>query len=225
MNSQGEKKGRQYPVLLIAILAIAAAGLLWIFPLFRVVPLQTAGNKSGSASQTAAFDPAAAALQIWKTDLPAAAQRAPELKSFAAELRENPTATQKKIARAAGLGTAYYFVRGSGKVVAVDRNSVKVALEGEPATIVALRVGPVFGNTVRDGCGLLEVNAFPGLQEFNALSAELNALVEKNVIPILREKADVGAEVQFAGCAEAPETVGGADEPLLNLIPVEATIR
>jgi predicted lipoprotein len=176
-------------------------------------------------SAIAGFDAAAAAWQIWKADLRSAAQRAPDLKTFAAQIRENPDEARKKHARAAGLGTAYYFVRGSGKVVERDRNYLRIALDGTEPLVVALRIGPVFGNAVRDGCGLLEVNSFPGLQEFNALAAELNALVEKNVLPAVREKAQVGAHVQFAGCAEAPESVAGSGEPLLTIVPVECEVR
>ena len=77
----------------------------------------------------------------------------------------------------------------------------------------------------RDGCGLLDVNSYPGLAEFNALSGELNTLVEKSVLPTLREKASVGAAVHFVGCAEAPESAADADEPLLTIIPVRAEVR
>ena len=123
------------------------------------------------------------------------------------------------------MGTAYYFVRGSGRVIARDRNYLNVALDGAESAVVAIRIGPVFGNAVRDGSGVLDVNSFPGLQEFNALAAELNALVEKQVLPALREKANVGTVVHFAGCAEAPEMVGGPGDPILTVIPVEAGVR
>jgi hypothetical protein len=70
---------------------------------------------------------------------------------------------------------------------------------------------------VYDGCGLLDVNSFPGLSEFNVLAAELNALVEKNVIPALRDQAAVGTEVVFSGCAEAPESLPASGKPLLSI--------
>jgi predicted lipoprotein len=206
-------------------LLFAAAVLFSFFPAFRVVSLRTPaeGNQTGAAP--AAFDPVVAAGRIWKTDLPAAAARAVDLKSLAGTLRANAEAAKSKFAKSAGLGTAYYFVRGSGKVVTRERNHLHVAVDGVPNEIVAVRIGPVFGNTVRDGCGLLDVNSFPGLQEFNALSAELNSLVEKQVLPGLREKAVVGATIHFAGCAEAPETAAEAGGPLLMLVPVQAEIR
>jgi predicted lipoprotein len=209
------------------LIATVLAALLYFFPLFRVVSLktQTAAAATAAASAPAAFDPVTAAAKFWKTDLPSAIPRAVELKALAPAIRANAESAKTKYAPAAGLGTAYYFVRGSGKVVARERNTLRLALDQAASEIVTLRIGPIFGNTVRDGCGLLDVNSFPGLQEFNALSAELNTLVEKNVLPLLRERAVVGATVHFVGCAEAPESAADAGEPLLMIVPVQAEVR
>jgi predicted lipoprotein len=209
------------------LIAPVLAVLLYFFPLFRVVSLktQTAAAATAAASAPAAFDPVTAAAKFWKTDLPSAIPRAVELKALAPAIRANAESAKSKYAPAAGLGTAYYFVRGSGKVVARERNTLRLALDDTSSEIVTLRIGPIFGNTVRDGCGLLDVNSFPGLQEFNALSAELNSVVEKNVLPLLREQAVVGATVHFVGCAEAPESAADAGEPLLMIVPVQAEVR
>jgi predicted lipoprotein len=205
--------------------ALAAVALWWVFPPIRIVPLQSAAATVGNPAADAAFDPAAMAAKLWSGELRAAAQRAAEASVVATAIRYDPEAARRKHARSVGLGAAYYFVRGSGKVIARDRNTVRLALEGPQPAIVALRIGPVFGNAVRDGIGLLDVNQVPGLHEFNALSAELNQRVESEVLPLLREQADVGAVVTFAGSAEAPETAAAADEPLLTIIPVMAEVR
>ena len=119
-----------------------------------------------------------------------------------------------------GLGNAaYFFIRGTGRVSAVERSRVLIEVDG---AIVALRTGPVFGNVVRDGSGRIEVNDVPGLTEFNALSAELNRLVEERVQPALKSVA-VGATIRFAGCAEAPESLP-ASGPLFTLVPVQAEV-
>ena len=211
------------PFALLAVILGVAAVLCWQMPLFHIVPLQASARASASGSD--AFNPARAAAKSWTTDLPAAAARAIELKSLLPALRQNAEDAKTKFAKSAGLGATYYFVRGRGKILSRERNSLRIVPDGAASEIVTLRIGPIFGNTVRDGCGLFDVNAFPGLQEFNALAAELNSLVEKNVLPVLRDKANVGATVDFAGCAEAPESVADVGEPLLTIVPVQAEVR
>lgn len=208
------------------VLAGVVLAFVWAFPLFHVVPIAGPSSRgSVDVNGSIAFDPVATAAKLWAHELPAAGQRAVEVKTIVGLLRNSPAEAKKKYAKARGLGAAYYFVRGTGKVVARDKNYLRVATETPESAIVALRIGPIFGNTVRDGCGLLDVNAFPGLQDFNALAADLNALVEKNVLPILREQGNVGATVDFTGCAEVPESVGGPEEPLLIVVPVKAEVR
>ena len=201
--------------------AVAAVAFFWAFPLFRMVPLER-GAAVGSSSE---FNPAATAAKLWSGELREAAQRAADASVVVTAIRANPAAARSKYAGSAGLGTAYYFVRGSGKVIARDRTTIRVALDGPQPAIIALRIGPIFGNAVRDGCGLLDVNKVPGLSEFNALSTELNQLVETQVLPGLLAAGNVGAVVNFAGCAEAPETVASGDEPILILVPVMAEVR
>jgi predicted lipoprotein len=143
---------------------------------------------------------------------------------LAAALRRDPVEAARLHARAIGLGTAYYFVRGAGRVAAVERNRVVLELEGGDGATVALETGPVFGNTVRDGPALLNVNDFSSLADFNALSAELNRLVEERVLPDLRRQAAVGTRIEFAGCAEA-DAPGSAGGLRLTLVPVFAEAR
>ena len=100
-------------------------------------------------------------------------------------------------------GAYYYFVAGTGRVTSVEKDSVRLFLrDGQPSMQVLLEAGKIFGNAVRDGTGLLDINDFPNSQDFNALSSELNHRIEQQVLPALRKKATVGAMVRFVGCAE-----------------------
>lgn len=215
------------PKLLLPAAAVLAV-FLYFFPLFRVVSLKataTAPTNLAAGAAPAAFDAVAAATRFWQVDLRAAQPRATELGQLVPAIRANADTAKAQYAKSAGLGSAYYFARGTAKVVAREKNVLRLALVGAESEIISIRLGPVFGNTVRDGSGLLDVNAFPGLQEFNALSAELNALVEKSILPLLRDKAVVGATIVLVGCAEAPESAADAGEPVLTLVPVHAEIR
>lgn len=197
--------------------ALVVVGLFTVFPPFRVISLDRDATTSASA---ATFDPVAFASTFWAKQLQPAAASAPAMTPLLADLRRDPAAAAKAHGHQVGLGNAvYYFARGSGRVTAIEKSRLLVAI-GD--AVVAVRTGPVFGNVVRDGCGLLEVNAVPGLQEFNAISAELNRLVEERIQPTLRAGVTVGAKITFAGCAEAPESIGPG--PLLTFIPVEASI-
>lgn len=213
--------------------ALVAGGvvvvLLALYPPLRVVSKGgvAAATKpggpppAGSAAGGPAFSAPALAEEFWQTQLGPAAQRAPELAAVLAALRRDPAAAATQHARRVGLGNnAYLFARGTGRVTAIERSRLLVEVRG---VTVALRTGPVFGNTLRDGCGLLDVNRAPGLAEFNALAAELNRLVEARVQPSLRGVA-VGATVEFAGAADWPETVP-AEGPWLTFVPVQAEVK
>lgn len=196
--------------------------LFVLYPPFQVVSKRAAASAATAVSATA-FDPAAFAAEFWIAKLLPAAARAPELAPVLADLRRDPAAARQKHGRRVGLGNAaYYFARGTGRVTAVERSRLLVEIDG---AVVAVRTGPVFGNVVRDGCGLLEVNQVPGLAEFNALSAELNRFVEQQVQPALKTGVAVGATLAFAGCAEAPETLPAAGAPLLTFIPLQAEVK
>ncbi len=207
-----------FPWARLAGFTLAGGALLWFFPLWRVVPL-TASAPVASA----AFNPAEFATRFWTETLPPARARAVDAAALALALRRDPAEAARLHARARGLGTAYYHVRGTGRVVAVERSVIVVALDDADGATFALKTGAIFGNTVRDGPGLLDLNDFPSLADFNAVSAELNRLVEERVQPELRRLATLGTRIGFVGCAEAADPVAGG--PLLTLIPLLAEAR
>jgi predicted lipoprotein len=205
---------------------LASAGvlavLLVVYPPFHVESRRAAVAPDPPGSP-AAFAPAEFAARFWTAELQPAASHAAELAPVLAAVQRDPVAAANAHAHRVGLGhAAFFFLRGSGRVTAVERSRLLVEVAG---AIVAIRTGPVFGNVVRDGCGLLDVNQVPGLTEFNALSAELNRLVETRVLPTLKAAAKVGATVVFAGCAEAPESLPGNGAPLLTFIPLQAEVK
>jgi predicted lipoprotein len=106
-------------------------------------------------------------------------------------------------------------------VVGEDQIALAISRNATNAEVV-LQVGVLFGNAIRDGTGLLNVNDFPNSQDFNAISEQLNRLVESRVQPKLREIAKAGAFVKFAGCAEVNDE--SSDLQPLNVVPVFAEL-
>ena len=100
----------------------------------------------------------------------------------------------------------YYFVQGSGRVVAVEANFVALALDGKgPKPDVRVATGPIFNSALRDATGLILANDFSNQPDFNGISQHLNRIVEENVLPPFCEQVEPGADVEFVGCAEIGE--------------------
>jgi predicted lipoprotein len=106
-------------------------------------------------------------------------------------------------------------------VVEASEEAVGLALEPGGPVAVVIELGPVFGNTLRDGCGLLDVNEFPDSRDFNAISAALNRRVEERVLPGLRARAAPGTVVEFAGCVDITDPV--RDTAPLRVVPFKVT--
>jgi len=183
-----------------ATVAAGTAVLLHFLPLFHVVPLDVARQRTAEA----AFAPAAFVERFWTEGLIPGTGGAVDAAELIAVVQHDRQAARRTHGRRVGLGDVYYYyVAGIGRVVSVDRNSVGLALrDDQPQVQVLLEAGPIFGNAVRDGTGLLDVNDFANSQDFNALSAEINRRIEQHVLPNLRRMATIGARVGFVGCAE-----------------------
>lgn len=199
------------------VLAIAAVAVLcWAFPPIRIHSLKE--MREAEANKT--FNAADFAATVWTEKLLPAAEGAAEADAVLDAIAADPSSVRDEFGRTVGMGSAYFlFLRGSGRVVSVDEFSIGLSLEpdGDEAQIVVER-GFVFGNAVRDATGLIDASSYPNAQEFNDVSAELNGIVEKDVLPQLEQMANVGDRIQFVGCVE----VGDEDLDLkpLKLVPI-----
>ena len=199
-------------------IAVLAVGLLVVlFPPFHVRGLVTPDGDSPST--TAGFESAAAARQMWEQGIPAVSERAVEVNELAAALAADPGAAAR-FGKQVGLGGKFYFfVRGAGRVGAIDSAGVHLSID-VPRAEVVLRTGPVFGNALRDAPGLFDINAHSSF-DANALSTELNRIAETNVQPALLAIASPGKELFFTACGEASHANGAVTLKLIA-ISVEA---
>jgi predicted lipoprotein len=207
---------------LVIVGAIVAVGVLsWFFPMFHVV----SRSALREAKEQAAFHADEFVADFWTAQLTPALAEAADSAAVISTLRVSPDEARTQFGRTAGLGrSVLYFVRGSGKVVSVDKKTVGVALGNESGQAdIALDIGLLFGNTVRDATGLLSGDDFPNSQQFNEISTELNRRIEADVLPQLREQAKIGATIEFVGCAEV--TIVPRDVEPLRLVPLEVKVK
>lgn len=197
------------------VAAAVVAAFLYFLPLFHVVPLEETKEQAASAE----FDPVAYVESFWQGPLLESAASATDAAQLLAAFEQDFAAAAERFGHRLGLGNrASYFVSGQGTVLAVEDKNISIALREGGPTQVVIRLGPLFSNAVRDGSGLLDVSDFENVQDFNAISAEINRRIEEQLFPFLRENAAVGKAVKFAGGVEVADSAGAPSS--LNLVPV-----
>ena len=199
------------------ITAAIVTCVCWRFPLFHVVPLKKVAAEK--AAET--FNPAKFADTFWTNQLLPSLAKTVKAETLLAAIQANAAAARTNYSRSVGLGESYfYFLSGTGRVVAVSDDEVSLAVtDGGTNAEISLQTGLVFGNALRDGTGLLSMNDYPNSQDFNGISEALNKIVETRVLPKLREQAKVGAKISFAGCVEVDDE--SSDLKPLKVIPIK----
>ena len=205
---------KRTPVIIGGIAVIAV--LWWIFPPFHIRSLK----KVRAAQVSTQFNPTNFVAKFWQDELLPATKRAADAAKMVETIDGNPKQVRKEFGHSVGIGSTYYlFLRGTGRIVSVSEDSIGLSLENTGDTVdVSVALGPVFGNAVRDGTGLLNPSDYPNAQDYNSISAALDHIVETKVLPEFQQIARVGARVEFAGCAEVDDE--DLDLKPLNLVPI-----
>ena len=192
-----------------------AAVILYFMPLFHVVSLKGAQEEAAAAL----FDAAEFVESFWHGPLIEATPQAVDAEELLAAFQEDFTTTASRYGHRLGLsGHSSYLVSGRGTIVAADDLAVSIALQDDGPVEVVIEIGPVFGNAIRDGSGLLDVSDFANAQDFNALSAEINRRVEEQVLPLVQANAAVGKAIRFVGGVEVGDSRGAPSS--LTVVPI-----
>lgn len=198
-----------------ALIALAVLPFV-VFPPVRL----RSKNASGATTQAETFNAKNFAARLWVEKLLPGLATSVDVRTLHAALDTSVADAAKKYARTVGIGgTAYFCVTGEGTVTAVDEDGFTVSFGENEKFVLSIDTGLVFGNAVRDGTGLLDVNTFANSEEFNAIAAELNTIVENEVLPAARKLGAVGAKIRFAGIAELTGT--DSDPRPLRLTPLK----
>jgi predicted lipoprotein len=197
------------------------AGVCWLFPLFHFVPLK----KAEAERVSAAFDPAQFTEKFWNERLLKSLDQAVPCDVLLLAIQANPGDARKKFSRSLGVSDSYtYFLTGKGRVLSISEDEIALGVtDGATTPEIVLPVGLLFGNAIRDGTGLLNVNDYPNSQDFNGISEALNHIVETQVLPKLGERAKVGAIVRFTGCAEVNDE--STDLKPLRVVPIQTEVQ
>ena len=200
---------------------IVGCSLFYFFPLFHIVPLAKAQQEKAAEK----FNPEQFAEKFWSEHLLQSLDKAVPAEVLLPAIQGDPVAARKEYGHTLGMSESYtYFVSGTGRVVSVSDDEVGLAItSGATKAEVVLQTGLLFGNAVRDGTGLINVNDYLNSQDFNGIAEALNRIVETRVLPKLHEQAKAGTSIRFVGCAEVDNE--STDLHPLHVIPVKAEIE
>ncbi len=158
---------------------------------------------------------------LWTNQLPDVFSDAVELSYLMGLLNDNPEAAFDRYSNKLGISNTYYFyVSGSGTVDDIDETVVYVTVNGNIP--VELETVYVFGNAIRDASGIVDINEFLNMMDFNMVSVHLNRKVKSEVIDPFRREVQPGDVVSFIGATEINRPEGVPER--LNIIPVQIDI-
>lgn len=174
--------------------------------------------KAVGAGGGTAFAAAPYADRFWNSQLlPKSPTLATDLTTLLSLLKSDKDKAFDAHSQALGIGNIRYFlVKGEGTVTAISPNDVTVTLpSGEN---VHLATEFIFGNAARDASGLIKINEFDNTTDLNSVSAELNEIIRKKVVPSLKTESKPGRKLSFIGAMELNRAHLHLDN--LTLVPI-----
>ncbi|WP_067037336.1 DUF2291 family protein [Allomuricauda sp. CP2A] len=113
-----------------------------------------------------------------------------------------------------GISDEYNFIiEGEARIAAIEEEYITVLLEENQELRIATEF--IFGNAIRDGSGMANINDYQNTMDFNSISVELNNIVRETVVPPFKKNAKIGDALYFKGAV----TIDIAD-PQINGIKV-----
>ena len=182
-------------------------------------------NEVRASAKDGNFDAAAYAENYWNAHLKPRLQDAISLKELYPLLRQEKEKTFKKYSHALGIGNIRYFlVRGEGTISEIKENEVTIAIPAGTGTIQAtIATEFIYGNTIRDAIGGLNINDFDNTMHLNQLSEEINKKVRGKVIPSFRAQVKKGDHLMFTGAIELNEKFMNLEN--VEIVPIEFNLK
>lgn len=198
-----------------------ALGILVVFFLIYLSLDVQDLEKHRAVSKPTGFNEIDYVTNFWNDSLPLCIAGATDIESLLTLLNENPDSAFKKYGRKLGISKTYYFmVKGAGRIEKVDSEYISVRLDNQKKIKIATDF--IFGNSVRDGSGKVNINDFLNMTDFNNVSVAINKMVKEKVASRLRNTAVNGKSLKFAGAFEISEE--NIDISKVVIIPVSAKL-
>jgi predicted lipoprotein len=178
-------------------------------------------EKYRASANTTIFNADDYTARFWNDSLPVAIANAPQLPDVLKLLNENPENAFERYGKKLGISKTWYFMlKGKGMIEKVEDEFLVLALNEN--TKVKIATDFIYGNSVRDGSGKVNIDNFLNMTDFNAVSVAINKLVKDKVVSRLRKSAAVGQWLEFTGAMELSEE--NIDLTAISMIPVSVKL-
>jgi predicted lipoprotein len=182
-----------------------AAPVLWILaPVVVVALLRPWTVRPLDGARRVAFDARTFAVSAWPRVLREATQTAGDVSELAIQAGSSPAQAR--------------FLKGTGVVVAIDRQSrvgvMRVQVATSKPALVAIQIGPVIrGTALRDASSFIRFSDFTNQFEFAGAATALNDHALRSVVGAMPVDTLVGRTVTFIGAiSRSPLREDGAIE-------------
>jgi len=170
-----------------------------------------------SENNLLAFDAVLYANDVWENRIPEIAAQAPELTYLIELLESDPESAYKEFGKKLGISkTWYFFAKGEGEIDSAADESIWVKIADDRQ--IQLATAFIFGNAVREGSGVVNIDDFINMTDFNNVSVALNKKVKDEIIPALIKNSRSGQKLKFSGVFEINEEK--IDLKDIRIIPV-----
>jgi len=171
----------------------------------------------------AAFDAKGYAKTYLLEKIPAAKNKAVVITDLLSEINKNSKQAFTKYSHFQNEGDVkYFFVKGEGKVTAIDEEYVTIKMATTGAEI-KLAIQYIFGNTSRDCSGLISIDDFGNTMELNNVSEEINKLIKTEIVAPFNAKIQKGDSVSFIGGMELSQSNPKTEK--IEIIPLQLEIN
>ncbi len=209
----------------IWVLAGVAAGVaaFWLDHPWTTRPI---GASTGSSSTSS--DPAARIDALWSSRLlPAMTAAAVDARTLLDALAASRAEAHKRYGRFDGSGSWYVVVRGTARILSVDRQHAAglasldlTPFDGRPD--LSLQIGPVVrGTSLRDATGLINFTDFANQLQFADAAIALNNRAMSTVVLPIAAELTAGRVVVFVGAAGGDPD---SEPALSDVVPVQLEI-
>lgn len=197
--------GRGRRAIAISVVAVVVILMAVFAPQWTVKSLDDV-NATSAVAGSENLDPAKYVAAIWETKLlPTVAKSAVEMSALLQQLRDDRRKTVARYGNVASLGGAPAFlVKGSGRVVSIDTDSListaGIAFGDGVKPDIRMQIGPILSGTdVRDALKFINFNQFLNQVQYEEVSVEINSRIRHDVLADVDPAKLKGQNVEFTG--------------------------